>query len=120
LGWFPEQISFQQEVALSTADKLMTLSITVEFAGFERDGDTEARICESINECFAVSDSAVELTEMLREIADAVEQGKLYGWMRQNMADSAVNAGDIRPETRAEELERWRAEHEETPTDGAN
>ena len=94
-------------------NNLMTLTVIIEVNGMEKGGDTERPHHESYQETFGVGDEdACDTVIMIRDIADAVEQGRIYGWMTQEAVNAQVSSGDLRALTGAETLDAIRAEHE--------
>ncbi len=86
---------------------LMTISLSIDLNGIIKDGENELQHHEGHEETFSCGlEDAESTADLIREIADAIEEGRLYGWMMQDQADSMVKAGDLREETQSELFDR--------------
>ena len=94
------------------ADDLITVTISVDFRGLRKEADGhEEPVHESYGEAFSLSGSDRDFaSHVLDSLSKAIQEERVYGWLQQEIMDVTVGAGDIRPETMEEELERCRAE----------
>lgn len=93
-----------------TINDLLAVSIRIRVAGFAthwsesgggytRDNLPAQDVCEQELELNLAPDQ--DLVFVLSQMAEAVEEGRLYGWMAQYRADLALGAGEIAPEAEA-------------------
>ncbi|NTG20031.1 hypothetical protein G6L00_06185 [Agrobacterium rhizogenes] len=97
---------------MSDVNDFLTLTISVDFRGVEKSGEDEKPVHDFYEETFSITDEDAELTSTkLEEIAEAVMEGRLYGWLQQEKIDGEIQSGDLRPETAEEMLARVTLEH---------
>lgn len=89
---------------MAKAQDLMSLQISLEFNAIKEDGSAHN---EEYIECFSLEQADVdEVVMLLRDLADAIENGRAYGWLSDQIMDATVGSGDFRPETTDEHLAR--------------
>jgi hypothetical protein len=82
----------QKQATTSHPDDLMAVTVSIEF---------QAKVNPQVSDAPEFETTAVELclpaqeaAEYLQEVLDAIRGRRLYGFMAQEMAESAIGAGD--------------------------
>lgn len=106
---------------MTTINDLLTVTITIQYNGINTDNGQDMPEGEYYEETFGVGEDDLldDPIVALTEIASAIEEGNLYGWMQQAMINNRIAAGDLRAETTTEMFARCAASHQ-TDTSAPN
>lgn len=98
---------------VAKAQDMMTLQISLDFHAIDENGSLRK---EEYTQNFSLEQAEIgEVVMLLRNLAEAIDDDRAYGWMSDQIIDVMVGSGDLRPETADEYFARLNKEAGDGP-----